>query len=678
MSGKNSNAFQGFNPQIPYVPWIYFGLFLISNGLVSYFTLSINLKLWIVLFGVLLPFFLTLWSLLVHARSANPISVSEQNESSFFSSLIPAPSHWLWLLFILLLVITRFYEMTAIPFWPISDEGINTSLAIEQAREWHWRLLWSVTRNEPLFFWLLGAFFKAMTPSLFTVRFFSALISIAASFLAYWASRQFFPKSISFLFCWLYSFSFGALVMSRFCNYFTLVPFFLYLCFGLAGSFLNSKQSSTRWKIIILLGIAAGAGFYVHTSWIIVWPILALLLFTDNISKSKGGIRYFLFFVFFSIAVAVPLLIVRFSPTGMVHLQNNFNSFSVGKYFPLYATAFLWNGLNSFPYGPVWGGWLDPVSESLVLIGVLQTVKRASLPVLGWGLFCFFLTFLPGILSNNVELFRVIPFMVCLMVPAVLGLESLYSHPWGIFSKNWINILLAVSLGLNLYHYFARYCDPQLPLNGLAWRSLKYFQIHEALRRKSLQSGPLYVFSDFDEDFVNKTLEVASYPYNALENPALSQSKPTWAALLISMDDSPFLKKRFPHMENVPLDENVPLSLGLYLIPPSDFPVPLLRSWIQADRNCRELDWRVINRDPLRPIEQVTESFMPLENEFAGDSFLSSVFWEKIAFIKSQGGDARGAAWAYQQAVQKGIPAPHLFYLLGKMSELTGEKAKAE
>jgi hypothetical protein len=131
-------------------------------------------------------------------------------------------------------------------------------------------------------------------------------------------------------------------------------------------------------------------------------------------------------------------------------------------------------------------------------------------------------------------------------------------------------------------------------------------------------------------------------------------------------------------LETVPLDENVPLALALFLIPASDFPDPLLRSWIQADRDCRELAWRVINRDPIRPIEKVLEPFMPSEKDFAGDPFLSSVYWEKIAFFKSQAGNTPGAAWAYQQAIQKGIPAPHLYYLLGQMSGLTGGKAKAE
>ncbi len=660
---------------IPFSPWAYFGIFLVSNTLISYFTLSLTVKLWIGFFGLLLPFGIALWTILerpVSGKTSSP----KRDWASTASHTWGAPPLVLWFFFVLSLGITRFYKLTDLPFWPNSDEGIFSYLALGQIRDWHWDLLWSHNRLEPLFIWLLGGFFKIFQPSLLSLRVFLALISIFTSLTAYWAARQYFPRALSFIFCCFLTFSFWGLMLSRFCLPHALVPLFLCLAFGCLGWFFKSNHSNSKWLSIIGLSLSSGIGFYTYPGWATVWVALLGIFFIHAFHKKPSDKIFFFSFCLISAALILPLIVARLSPGGMAHYQEKFGGMDFPKFFCLYWISIFWDGLGSFPYGPVWGGFLDSLSGSLAMLGALFAIKKLNRVVLLCFFGALFLSCLPGALSNNIEILRIVPTMFYLVGLSTGGIQCLASSPPKIKPWGWILCLIVLSGLLSFYHFTWCYCDPRLTSTTQEWRSVKYFQIDNILRNKIPETGPLFVFSEFNLDYVNKTLAVPSYSYDRLQNLGYSRTNSSWAALLISSDYQLYLQKKFPHLEQQPLDKGEPQSLALYLIPPDDFNPLTLQAWIQTDQTCREINRQVFNRSPLSSFAQFPEQFKPFEVQFKEDPFLSCIYWEKIAFFESEAGDYRGAARAYQKAIQTGVPTPHLYYCLGRMLELSGEKTK--
>jgi hypothetical protein len=220
-------------------PWFFFFIFLISNLTLSYFPFSNEAQLWIGCFGIGVPLI-----------AAFKIAYCEKNlfkKSIYFDKRLFDPPITLWILFIFLLLLTRFYRLTTLPLWPLADEAQIGLLGMDQSHQWHWNLLWAECRLEPMVFWIMGLYFKIIEPSFFSLRLLPALFSIAVPLAGYWAARQYFSKLISFLFCWLMGFSFWELTLSRFLSTVMLVPVFQCLCFALLGIFIN--QSSLRYKL---------------------------------------------------------------------------------------------------------------------------------------------------------------------------------------------------------------------------------------------------------------------------------------------------------------------------------------------------------------------------------------------------------------------------------------------
>ena len=120
MKMKTSIPSSASRNQIRFHPWIYFGIFLVSNTLLSYFSFSIVAKCWIYSLGLILPLTIGIKTVFDHR--------SRKNNLLFIDENIFEPSLWLWIFFILLLALTRFYRLTTLPFWPLGDEGISSIL----------------------------------------------------------------------------------------------------------------------------------------------------------------------------------------------------------------------------------------------------------------------------------------------------------------------------------------------------------------------------------------------------------------------------------------------------------------------------------------------------------------------------------------------------------------------
>jgi hypothetical protein len=662
-----------FHNQIALKPWWYFGLFFTANALLSYFSLPLQAKLWICLFGLFLPF--------VHGCFAFFRGKRPEDHGKIFSQNYLAPGILAFGLFLALLFLTRFDHLTQWRFWPFEDEAKTALMGMAQAQHWQWNWLYTEAQYEPLFIWLTGIYFRWVEPSLFSMRFLSALVSLATAFAGYWAARQYFSRFFSFLAVSLFAFSFWAFLLSRCFMHLILLPLVECLCLGCLGCYLMAVNRPHRWKCIGALTLLAGLGFYVWTNWMAVWLSLAVVLFFSAISKwrKKGG--YALFFTLGSMLLALPMALTRLSSGSMAHIESLLD-FSVWESTLAYLASILWS--PSFPFGPNWGGLLNPFLASWALLGVLELIRlRKTTPGFGLGLGVFvFLCFLPAALTKGVEMFRLITEWPFLIVLALGGLQSLLS-PFTPKKSYLVATLVLGSCFLDGYNFLARYCDPGYVPPGQAWQDVEYCNAYHALEDLSRRTGPMYVFSEFSTDYDDKALNVAVYPFDALQNPALADKHPQWSALLVNAHYSPFLLKQFPgarfqYLNNglVPSDRRQ--LAGLLLIPTDSISPLTLTHWLEADQVYRKLIPAIKGRNPKDHWEPYIEYFKDLNRRFPQDAFLTAVYWEKTAFFQALDRDFLPAARSYQNAVEMGYPASHLYYDLGLCLHFCGRQKQAD
>jgi len=553
-----------------------------------------------------------------------------------------------------LILFCRSFQLTTLPFWPIGDEGILASLAIDQMKAWEWDLLVAEDRQEALGVWVLALFFKLFEPSLLSIRLFPALISLATCALAYWAARQFFPKGTAFLVLGLFGLCFWEFTFSRFCMRVILLVLVQCLCLGLLG--LCLRRPGTGWAPWAL-GLSAGLGFYTFTSWAGVWIGLVLAL---ALCAPASKVRAFLsIFLMGSAAVAAPMAWARLSPGGMSYIGGNFGGGLSPGLFLDYLRQVFWDGMKSFPFGSDWGGLLNPLFGALALLGAAVLFRRPS-PRVRWALGLGLLSsMLPALLAQGIELHRITALFPLLTVMAALGVAELSwpltSHPWGRALA-----LIGASFCLDAYNFIARYCDPTLAPPGQQWRSQEHHQAYGLLKGHAEGEGPLLLFSEFNTDYDEKTLPVAAYPFDGLQDPAKGSRAKT-VALLLPPGYAHSLQLEFPGTR---VHSIVGTTLGrtralaLILVPLLSIPPDRLKAWreehalhqkvhLSMREKLRSEDWGRYARSLEGPLPQ-------------GDRLLSAVRLEKLAFFAVLDGNFTGAANFYSKAYREGYPSPHL------------------
>jgi len=644
------------NRSLPLNPWLFFLFFLISSILLSYFAFSNKIQLWIGCLGIGIPFI-----------TAFKIVCDEKNlfkKSTNFDKTLFDPPITIWLLLIFLLLLTRFYHLTTLPDWPLADEAKVGLLGIGQSHQWHWNLLWAEDRLEPMVFWIMGLYFKIIEPSFFSLRLLPALFSIAVPLAGYWAARQYFSKSTSFLFCWLMSFSFWELTLSRFLSTVMLVPLFECLCFALLGMFINQIGQNYGRKHLFLLSLLAGIGFYTWTNWISIWlPIAAILFMIFYFNKAKNK-KFFVVFLAVTILTIWPLVLARLSPDGMSHIRD-VGGFPTLKPLFLYLRGLFWDGIISFPFGSNWGGFFNPLLDALILMGVLYLFQTAKKHFMFSIMLCLFPPILLGAFTKSVELYRILPLFPFLTLFAALGIRSLIPDNYNSRSLSFVVFCLLVSFGLDAYNFIFHYSNTLLSPPRQQWRSVEYLNAYQALKQWSEQNGPIDVFTEWNPDYDDKTLNITVYPFNALENSKIAQNQVSWAAFLIDMDYTPFLKKCFPHVISHLLNPNLSPNdlhhlLGIFLIPTTDIPLSVLNQWIKTHQACEQIAFSIKNKKPSEHWAVYEKAFSDLAIEQTHDRFLTSILWERAASFPLMDGNFQSTALDLQKAIQDGYPVPHL------------------
>ena len=654
--------------KLSFQSWIYFSFFLISNVLLSYFPLSLTLQIWIFTFGVLIPFGAALWIILEKRRKepspathSTPVLIDIPNDST--------PPMGLWIVFILLILFTRLYRLTSIPFWPVGDEGIYSTIALSTMKKWNWTLLLTQGRMDPLLIWFMGLFFRIDSPSLVSLRLFTTIFSIATALLSYFCVRPYLPRSTAFIFCWLSAFSFWEFSLMRFSTHQVLILFFEILGLGSLGYYLKSKKPICQQLWMTALICCNILGFYSYINWSVIWffMLLVLIIFSFQKPSIQKTILYFFLITVLSI---LPLVLARLAPSGLSYINAIFDISNIFSSFFRYLKNIFYDCKTCYPYAPDWGGMFDPVTSSLILIGVLYSFKKLGkklLCLLGFGLF---ICLLPGVLTNYVELHRITPSLPFWMLLAALGTESLFSKEYPHRIWPWFAILGILSLGINVFNFVGPYCDLKRAIPERQWRVVEYEDAYRLLKHQSEETGPLYVFLEFYSDYSDKTINLAVYPFNCIENPALKNVAPRFAAIMADVNYTPFFVKNFPDLKMKILKtdnytNNAQSPYGMFIVPVSQISPSILKNWIAADRIYRTTDRILLNKTSVDTWSQLYESTSQIQNLCNNDPFLTAVYWEKYGYLKFYDGDYQAASTAYKTAVKKGIPAAQLYYGLG-------------
>jgi len=657
LMGKKPVTF--LNTSLSFHPWYFFVIFLVSNTALSYFLLPLTIQLFAVFLGLILPF-ITALKIIFDGKKSN--LVLNESDNSF------NPPKWALISLILLVIFTRFYRLSSMPFWPISDEGFEGALGIGLMQHWNWQILLCPAPHEPLIDWLLGVYFKLFEPSLFSFRLFSALVSLATIFAAYWGALPFLSRRIAFLFALILASSYWSLTLSRLGIVVILIPLFQCLSFGCLGRLLKTKKpSARRWPFA---GLVASniLGFYSWTDWVGVALSLIFILIIYGWKKRSLPNVYLWGFLVISTIGLFPLIMARLAPGGMAHIRG-VQSFDLIDPFFKNIIGILWNGASSFPYGSLCGGFLNPILDSLSILGILFLFERSHdswrwmLPIVAT------LSFLPALPENNIELYRTLPVLVIFTLSSAAGIQSLLRGSTKKINLLMVILILTTSFGIDIFNYVFRYCDIRFSPIKQQWRTSAYAHAYEVLNDLQKKSGPLYIFSDFSTDYDNRTLDIALYPFNILQNPKLSQAPPQWVAVMTNVNYAPYLFKTYPKTQMFLLKEkddpsDSPDVIALFIIPEISIPAKTLNQWKEADQLYRKINFNILMKNPLTTWCDIANSLSFLFKNTKEDKFLKSICWEKTAFFNFIGGDFKDASQNYRVALSEGYPADHLYYNL--------------
>lgn len=650
-----------FKKKVRLSPWYLFLSFLVSNSILSYSGLPLSAKIWIGIVGLLLPLIAAFWAAYEKHHPQRP--AGSPKAAPFFSLGLArtSPPLWLWMVFLVILVLTRFYRLTAFPAWPIGDEGTFSMIAMDLNRHWSWKMLLGENQWEPLFAWLLSLFFKAIPPSLLAIRIFPGLISLLVVLGAFWAVRSWDRPWFAFVLAWATAFNFWSFTYSRLCVREGLLLLWIFLALGfLIRIWLGKKCSYSN---ILFLSLVLGSGFYIFTSWPLVL-LIALVVSVVKIAR-YGSIRdktfsFLLLFLTTGI-LAFPMVMARLSNGGLAHILYEYRPSTVVIQGGRYVASLFWYGFHSAPWGPDWGGFFNPVLASLLLLGFVETAYGASLSLKVLMFSAFVLLLAPGALADGFSPYRITALLPLALLFLVLGFKKLLEgRPKSVGAV--LLLLWIPSMILDIHHYWDSY--------GKVSGSKEYANAYEILDALRQKTGPLYIFSEFNNDYDNKTLDIADYPFNAAEKPPLSISRPPWTCVITNIQYAPYFIKTFPGLQFKVLKTDKtgpddPKPFGIFLIPTSQIPIPMLKNWRKADNIYREIDFKIKNIKPGERWAGFLDTDPGRSNRFPKDPFLTAVYWEKTGFFEFLDGNFVQATEAYRNAIRLGIPAAHLYYALG-------------
>lgn len=584
---------------------------------------------------------------------------------------------WTWGTVLLSALILRFYRLTSLSVWPCYDDSLWGWFALAFHETPGWPLFFQGANFPSAHLWGSDLVFEWFGPSLFSLWAYPAFLSFLTVGVGYGAARQFLPPFPSFLALLLLAFGFWPLFVGRFAD--QMVSVLLWECayLGLLGAYLKKggrSRTGAFW-----MGAASLSGLYVFISCgpVALGGALALMLLWSRQKPFDPGKP--VLFLGGALLLGLPLLLggLGDSLSAYAHV-GAWHAPGFDLSLPLsYLTTLFWGtDPAQGPYRPVWGGLLDPVLVSFVFLGVGALRSRSLSLRLGIVL-ALVLSLLPGMMTNSLEPFRVLPALAPLTVLGALGWER-----WVLaFRGKGAVLALALSAlalaGLDQYHLQGAYGKfSQGPEGWRAYsKSPERSRAFEKLRDLSREKGAGLVFTNFVPGLTDMSLPLLDHPFNAVENPSLDPDQAQWGAVLANANYRPFLDRRFPQGKAYYLSQGLDRPDGglmLWAFPIRGSQRPSLRGWIAASK---ALGYRP-HWDPQYQLPEL----LKVRSAFEGDPFLWSSYWEKVSdliFRSSNFQDLRATQEALAQAFPQGDPAAHLFWRKAVLEEIQGDLAAA-
>ena len=577
-----------------------------------------------------------------------------------------------WLPAILLgAAVVRFFHLTELSLWPLTDEAKNAFYAIRLAQGWDGlKLLYDFSQVPPFYIWLEALVFKWGGVSLSTIWFLPALLSLLTVAAGYGAARVFFSKSFAILLALILAFSFWPIYLGRFAFRGSLLVLWEIAVFWLAA-WVETRPSKRGGSFLV--GVFVGLGFYVFVSWATACLVVSIWFLGMAGGATRGKSKT----IGYLTGVALAFL-----PLGLACVAQNYGGYirqvgalpSLGVWLRRFWfdpwDIFFQSRVpaNLFAYKSFWGGYLNPLLGSGFFLGCLELSRpsREPRPFVRFLIPAFFIFLLPGLWAGGFEMLRIVPVLPLVLGVAAVGWVSLV-FSFRRFSKRWAWILLlGFSMILDGVHLFGVYHSVWTQPKGdwFGSKSVERLRAYGILKNLQSRLGPGYLASGLVPDLYDQSLEAASWEFNAAENPALNSVYPRWAAVLTNVHYQTYFQREFPEGKFIWLAGDMGRpdgGLALEILPwPSSQPKELARI-LSANQASEEMVPVILDNRDYRPRKPVLEALFSRFGYFRGDRFLSSCFWEKVA--ENEYGDRNISAQilALEKAVQEGIPTAHLY-----------------
>jgi 4-amino-4-deoxy-L-arabinose transferase-like glycosyltransferase len=662
--------------------WALLFLFTVSNALLSYGSFPLWLKAVILMAGILLPLGLAL--------RKGPPSSPGTGVPLLSQDFLPAIPPWILLCLVGAALFIRFYRLTSLFVWPGLDESLLEMFAIRLSENWDWKFFYTFGQVPPLPIWASALLLKSGASPFFSLWFPSGVVSTLTVLALYAAARQFFSRSFALVCCGLWAFGYWPFLLGRICHQGVWLPLWAFLCLYFLGRFQKApSEEDKKWKILTV-GFAVGLGSFTFTPWPFFGLAILWALFGPSLSSPPRNIRYFPFFAAGALPALGPFLwaVWREGYGQHISAMSAFSGWFSLQHQVLtvlsYFTEILWGTLeDDSAYVASYGGMLNPLWAAFFCLGLIQMVRFRFLPLVQWSLWAFFLALLPGLLSMNVETFRVALALPFIYLVTALGMAELLSTLSPSRRGVFFLALLVLGTAIDGYRVVRSHINPLdqpgVPVAGsFPIANLKAYQILQEVRGSL---GPGLIFTEFTETPYDQSLFDSTYSFNAAENKS-GAAEARWAGLVTNAGYYPFLSPRFPGSVWYRLGSNQPGEPPMLLgtIPVNEKTLKSLDRWVEVHHYFRDLSWKINSISEDRTYRAADLLFLQRPPGVAEDPFLESSYWDRRAEFyynydfKNHFEDQLNAL---RQAVLKGYPSADLYYKIGSLLTRRGRYDEA-